>query len=206
LIHGGKQPAKIGGFASHGCVGMTDKQVQSFAKVLAQIGGADLTDEEIAKRAQNRKETKVVKLKTPVPVELRYETMAVEDGKLHIYRDVYDRGTNVRENLEALLESYGVALSDLSQQERTQALAALAVMASKSGGTAGPAALTAEQKAEQRKINIARQQLTSQLKGRKEIVVDVAALQDKGYPPPADLDTGGASKPEAKPVKKTDKK
>jgi lipoprotein-anchoring transpeptidase ErfK/SrfK len=206
LIHGGKQPAKIGGFASHGCVGMTDKQVQSFAKVLAKIGGADLTNEEIAKRAQNRKETKVVKLITPVPVELRYETMAVEDGKLHIYRDVYDRGTNVRENLEALLETYGIALSDLSPQERTQALASLAVMASKSGGTAGPAALTDEQKAEQRKINIARQQLTSQLKGRKEIIVDVAALRDKGYPSPVDLDTGGASKPEAKPVKKTDKK
>jgi len=209
LIHGGKQPSKIGGFASHGCVGMTDKQVQSFAKVLAQIGGADLTDEEIAKRAQNRKETKVVKLKTPVPVELRYETMMVEDGKLHIYRDVYDRGTNVKENLEALLETHGVSLSDLSPQERTQALAALAAMSSKSarpGGPAAPAQLTAEQKAEQRAINIARQQLSSQIKGRKEIVIDVAALADKGYPAPADLDAGSAPKPEAKPVKKTGRK
>ena len=33
-----------------------------------------------------------MKLSKAVPVELRYETITVDDGKLHIYRDVYDRG------------------------------------------------------------------------------------------------------------------
>src|SRR5438552_10442327 len=48
LIHGGKPVAKIGTFASHGCVGLTTPQVQDFAKILAQLGGARLTDTDIA--------------------------------------------------------------------------------------------------------------------------------------------------------------
>ncbi|MEP7337227.1 MAG: L,D-transpeptidase [Acidobacteriota bacterium] len=205
LIHGGKQPAKIGTFASHGCVGLTDKQVQSFAKVLAQVGGIELTDEEIAKRAASRTETKVVKLKNTIPVELRYETMAVEDGKLHIYRDVYDRDTNVEENLESLLATYGVAMSDLTEEEQKHVTAALAAAAPKSAGR-DVAPTTNAEKAQQRKANIARQQLTTQLKTRKEIVVEIAALEGKGYPAPVDLETGSAPKPEPKPAKKTEKK
>jgi hypothetical protein len=34
LIHGGKSPAKIGKFASHGCVGLTNAQVKDFATLL----------------------------------------------------------------------------------------------------------------------------------------------------------------------------
>jgi lipoprotein-anchoring transpeptidase ErfK/SrfK len=44
LIHGGKAPAKLGGFASHGCVGLTSSQVNDFAKQLAQLGGTALSD------------------------------------------------------------------------------------------------------------------------------------------------------------------
>lgn len=206
LIHGGKQPAKIGTFASHGCVGMTDKQVQSFAKVLAQIGGVLLSDDEVAKHEQNRRETKVVKLKNAIPVELRYETLAVEDSKLHVYRDVYDRGTNVKENLEALLGTYGVTLEDLTEAERTQSLAALAVMSRQPGGKKGSSNLTAEEKAEQVKINITRQQLTQQVKGRKELIVEIAALAGKGYPAPVDLETGKPPQPAATPAKDARKK
>ncbi|HVI70166.1 MAG TPA: L,D-transpeptidase, partial [Pyrinomonadaceae bacterium] len=34
LIHGGKSPAKIGKFASHGCVGLTNDQIKDFAALL----------------------------------------------------------------------------------------------------------------------------------------------------------------------------
>ena len=40
---------------------------------------------------ETRLRRRQVKLAKPVPVELRYETIVVEDGKLHIYRDVYDQ-------------------------------------------------------------------------------------------------------------------
>src|SRR5262249_41455286 len=90
LIHGGKSPAKIGTFASHGCVGLTTPQVIDFAKILAGAAGANLSNKTIDTYLREKTKTRVVKLQKIVPVELRYETIVVEDGKLHIYKDVYD--------------------------------------------------------------------------------------------------------------------
>src|SRR5437762_10924738 len=132
LIHGGKSPAKLGTFASHGCVGLTTPQVKDFAKLLAQLGGASLTDEDLLKFGRDKTQTKQVKLTKDVPVELRYETIVVEDGKLHIYRDVYDQDTNTEEDLNAVLAAHGVKMEDLTAEERAQVLDALAQMAGKS--------------------------------------------------------------------------
>ncbi len=107
LIHGGKSPAQLGGFASHGCVGLTNTQAIDFSKRLAAMGGAEITDSQIAKYRQNRSQTKNITLQYPIPVELRYETIVVQDGGLHIYRDVYERGTNNEENLRNILGAYG---------------------------------------------------------------------------------------------------
>src|SRR3989441_86291 len=120
LIHGGKPLAKIGTFASHGCVGMTNAQVKDFAKVLAQASNTDLSDETVSAYLRKRTKTRVVKLDKLVPVELRYETIVVEDGKLHIYRDVYDQNTNTEENLRAVLQANGVSFDDLSTEDKTQ--------------------------------------------------------------------------------------
>jgi lipoprotein-anchoring transpeptidase ErfK/SrfK len=201
LIHGGKTVAKLGTFGSHGCVGLTDRQVQDFAKWLSRLGGGEITDEQIAEHARKRTETKVVKLKQAIPVELRYDTITVEDGKLHIYRDVYDRDTNSIENLDAVLAAYGVARADLSETERQKAEEALAAMSRAPGQTSG-APLTPVQKAEQRQEQLKRQQLTRQFKGKKEVVIEIAALTGKGYPAPVELDTGSAPKPAAKAAKK----
>ncbi|HVF27511.1 MAG TPA: L,D-transpeptidase, partial [Pyrinomonadaceae bacterium] len=75
LIHGGKSPAKLGTFASHGCVGLTNPQVQDFAQVLGKLGGTQITPEDVANYAKTKTETKNVKLSNAVPVELRYETI-----------------------------------------------------------------------------------------------------------------------------------
>src|SRR5205085_12217895 len=103
LIHGGKNPARLGQFASHGCVGLTSPEVQDFAATLAQASGTQLTPQDITGYAKNPSRTQAVKLANPVPVELRYETVVVEDGKLHVYRDVYGFGTNTEENLRNVL-------------------------------------------------------------------------------------------------------
>ena len=130
LIHGGKSPARLGQFASHGCVGLTNQQVQEFARDLARLSGTQLTDEQVAEYARNKKETKNVKLSNPVAVELRYETIvATNDGKLHVYRDVYDRGTNTEENLRRVLQAHGLALEQLNEQEHSQAPEAVRRMA-----------------------------------------------------------------------------
>lgn len=204
LIHGGKAPAKLGGFASHGCVGLTNPQVQDFSVVLAGLGGAQLTPEEVAAHAKTREETKQVKLSTPVPVELRYETIVVEDGKLHIYRDVYDKGTNTEENLRRVLEAFGVKLEDLNEQERAQVTQALKAMARDAQGnpTDGQPAASptpaAQAKAANKNADVRE---TKTIKGQKEVVIDIAALRGKGYPAPVNLDTGGAP-PKAQPKKK----
>jgi lipoprotein-anchoring transpeptidase ErfK/SrfK len=190
LIHGGKAAAKLGGFASHGCVGLTTPQVRDFAKILAQLGGAHLTDTDIARYAQDKTETKQVKLANAIPVELRYETIVVEDGKLHIYRDVYDQDTNTEESLRAVLEANGVRFDELTEEERAQVLNALAQMSGSTNaqapspkGLANSSSTAAEKKATATKTPRA-------VKNQKEIVIEIAALKGKGYPAPVDLDTG----------------
>ena len=128
LIHGGKPLAKIGTFASHGCVGMTNSQVRDFARVLAKASETDLSDETIAAYLSRRTRTQVVKLNKLVPVELRYETIVFEDGKLHIYRDVYDQNTNTEENLRAVFAANGASFDDLNTEEKAQVLDALNAM------------------------------------------------------------------------------
>src|SRR3954464_6443878 len=130
LIHGGKSPAKLGTFASHGCVGLTTPQMQDFAKLFAQLGGAQLTESQLKDYAANKTETQQIKLDRAVPVELRYETIVVEDGRLHIYRDVYDQDTNTEKNLRTVLQASGFRLDDLTEAERTEVLDALARMSS----------------------------------------------------------------------------
>ena len=204
LIHGGKAAAKLGGFASHGCVGLTNPQVQDFSVVLASLGGAQLTPEEVAAHAKTREETKQVKLSSPVPVELRYETIVVEDGKLYLYRDVYDKGTNTEENLRRVLEAFGVKLEDLSEPERAQVTQALQAMARDARGNPAdgqPAASPTPTpgKGANRNTNVRE---TKTVKGQKEVVIDIAALRGKGYPAPVSLDTGGAPQPKAQGKKK----
>jgi lipoprotein-anchoring transpeptidase ErfK/SrfK len=158
LIHGGKSPAKIGKFASHGCVGLTNVQIKDFATMLGQISNTPDVPARMATYLENKEKTQTVKLNQTVPVELRYETIVIEDGKLHIYRDVYAQDTNTEENLRRVLEANGLKLEDLSEQQRTQILNAL------------------------------------NSKPKKEVVIDLGTVAQKGYPAPVDLDTGTTDK------------
>ena len=201
LIHGGKSPAKLGTFASHGCVGLTTPQVQDFARALAQLGGGHLTDAEMADYSRDKTQTKQIKLIKAVPVELRYETIVIEDGKLHVYRDVYDQDTNTEENLRAVLAANGVQLEELTEAERIEVLDALAQMSGKSGaGILRSTSLSKESPSPaapprsslslaERKSNPDKKQ-TGVIKNQKEVVIEIAALKGKGYPAPVDLDTG----------------
>jgi lipoprotein-anchoring transpeptidase ErfK/SrfK len=215
LIHGGKLPAKIGTFASHGCVGLTTAQVQDFAKLLAQVAGSEISDSAIKSYFANKTKTRVVKLDHVVPVELRYETIVLEDGQLHIYRDVYDQDTNTEANLRSVLEVNGIKLEDLGEEERAQVLDALNAMSrhplkaatTKAAGNPSPAesplaaADAATEKSEKKVASRVKKPIG---KNQKEIVIELAALKGKGYPAAMNLDTG-AGKPAtvaiAKPVR-----
>lgn len=193
LIHGGKSPAKLGAFASHGCVGLTDALAQDFAKLLAQLAGQKLSDADIASYKKNRSETRQVTLSEPVPVELRYETIVAEDGKLRIYRDVYDRGTNTEETLNAVLAANGVKQEDLTEEERLQVLEALEEMSrdargklNQTGtGTVNPLGSPGSSPQSSPAVSRKTGKITRNFKGKKEIVIQIAALKGKGYPPMA---------------------
>jgi len=128
LIHGGKDLWKIGTFASHGCVGLTNGQVKDFAKVLAEATDTELKEDKMAWYLKRRTLTQVVKLARLVPVELRYETIVIEDGQLHIYRDVYNKKGNTEENLRAVFDVNGMNFDTVGSEEKARVLAALDVM------------------------------------------------------------------------------
>ena len=207
LIHGGKSQAQIGGFASHGCVGLTNAQMRQFAPVLARLGGATLTDEQIDEILRNKTETKTVSLQNGVPIELRYETIVVEDGKLYIYRDVYDQDTNTEERLAAVLKAYGVTLDQFSPEEKEKTLAALRDMSRDARGRTDAeepknANANAAPSPSKNGNQAAMPQVTKKVQGKKEVVIEVAVLKGKGYPAAVDLDTGGATGKEAAAPKK----
>ncbi len=183
LIHGGKSPAKLGKFGSHGCVGLTTPQMREFTKQLAGLAGTTVTDSELDKFARAKTETKELKLKEPIPVELRYETIAVESGSLHIYRDVYDQNTNTEENLRAVLAAYGIGMDALTADERTQVREALAKMSGKTTARLTSSPSPSVSPAKGSRVAAAKQN-KQPTQNQNEIVIPIAALQGKGYPAP----------------------
>lgn len=181
LVHGGKDPSRLGTFASHGCVGLTNSMVQDFAVELAALGGATLSLEDVKGFAKKKDDTKDFDLPNSVPVELRYETIVIEDGKVHIYRDVYERGTNTEENLRRVFEAAGVTYDQLSESDRSKLMDALSQMAVDAQGKA------VTNDGNNNSANANAKKVTRNIKGQKEIVVEVASLRGKGYPAPVAL-------------------
>ena len=195
LIHGGKSPAKLGTFASHGCVGLTTAQVKDFSKLLAKATGTELSDVTLERYLKDRTATKSVKLKQTVPVELRYETIVVEDGKLHIYKDVYAENANTEENLRAVLQTQGVRFEDLSADQKDQMLYALNAMSAKPKPMPSPST-TANANDNSNANKTASKKTKKVEKPKKEFVMELAQLSGRGYPAPVNLDTGsGKSAP-----------
>jgi lipoprotein-anchoring transpeptidase ErfK/SrfK/ribosomal protein L12E/L44/L45/RPP1/RPP2 len=192
LIHGGKSPARIGKFASHGCVGLTNAQIKDFAALLMRAANNEVSDKQIAQYLEDRTQTKTVKLGQVIPVELRYETIVLEDGKLHIYKDVYGQDSNTEENLRRVLETHGAKLEDLSAEQRQQALDALNAMSSKPKATATASASPSSSpspSADKKTAKTAKKKTP-----QNEVVIDLGGtLAQKGYPAPVALDAGKGS-------------
>jgi lipoprotein-anchoring transpeptidase ErfK/SrfK len=199
LIHGGKQLAKIGNFASHGCVGMTNAQVRDFARVLAKASHTGLTEATMTAYLSKRTRTQVVKLGQLVPVELRYETIVFEDGKLHIYRDVYNQNTNTEENLRAVFSANGANFDNLGEEEKAQVLEALNAFSRHPRKLPTPAPTPRPANVEnQNSANTfvsasdkkAEAERQKRLRTQRESVVEILELAGKGYPAAVNLDSG----------------
>src|SRR5881394_2080624 len=198
LIHGGKSLAKIGTFASHGCVGLTNDEVKDFVRTLADATKIELSEDKIAGYLKHRTSTQVVKIPKAGLVELRYETIVIQNGQLHVYRDVYNKNTSTEENLRAAFDASGVSFDKLTEEEKTLILDAVNAMSLHSKKQAAPKpAAPVNQTAEEKKAAAAERRAEAQrqakLRNQKEIVIDVAALAGKGYPAPKDLHTGAGT-------------
>lgn len=203
LVHGGKQAARLGGFASHGCVGLTNSQIQDFAFNIARLSGTELMQDDIKGYEKQKTETKNFKLEKNVPVELRYETIVVEDGKLKIFRDVYERGTNTEENLRAVLDGYEVSFDSLNDQNKQKVLAGLKQMAVDATGQAVDVNASNNNSNGNQNSNTNSKNnsngntktvdnsnsgsVTRTIKGKKELVFEIAELKGKGFPAPVNI-------------------
>ena len=195
LIHGGKALSKIGTFASHGCVGMTNEQVKDFAKVLADASGTELSTDKMSSYLKRPSRTQVLKLAEIVPVELRYETIVVEDGRVRIYRDVYGQKTNTEENLRTVLDAHGISFDGMSEPEKSQVLEILNIVSRNPQRKPVPApTVVANQTVEEKRAAAAARKAEGErlrkLRSQKEFSIDIASLIGKGYPAPMSLNDG----------------
>jgi hypothetical protein len=112
LIHQARGMADVGNLVSHGCVRMPRPDLYDLADKIIAARNAPVSHKRIAAAKRSLKML-VVRLDEPVPVDINYDTLVVEDGVLHIYPDVYDRGTNRTAQLRAELQAANIDVSNL---------------------------------------------------------------------------------------------
>jgi lipoprotein-anchoring transpeptidase ErfK/SrfK len=112
LIHQAAAPTDLGNLVSHGCIRMLRADLYDLAEKIVAARGVPVSAKKIA-NAKVSKNTVVAKLDSPLVVDINYDTQVVEGGSLHLYPDVYDRGTNTVKTLRAELASSGVDASAL---------------------------------------------------------------------------------------------
>jgi hypothetical protein len=114
LIHQAAKMTDVGNLVSHGCVRLPRPHLYDLAEKIIAARNVNVSRRRI-EAAKRGFRTLVVRLEEPVLVDINYDTLVVEAGVLHIYPDVYDRGTNRPSRLRAELESSGVDVSNLKE-------------------------------------------------------------------------------------------
>ena len=121
LIHQAAKPTDLGNLVSHGCIRMLRSEIYDLAEKIVAARSAPVSAKRI-EAAKHSSRTLVVQLDEPVPVDINYDTLVVEEGVLHVYPDVYDRGTNRPARVRAELLAANVDGSSLSEKTLKQIL------------------------------------------------------------------------------------
>ena len=119
LIHQAAKPSDLGNLVSHGCVRMLRSDIYDLAEKIVAARNAPVSPKRI-EAAKHSLRTLVVQLDEPVPVDINYDTLVVEQGVLHVYPDVYAQGTNRPAKLRAELQAANVDASNLSEKTLKQ--------------------------------------------------------------------------------------
>jgi hypothetical protein len=115
LIHQAASVSDVGNLVSHGCVRMLRSELYDLAEKIIAARSLEVSAQRIA-AAKRSLRMLVVNLEEPVPVDINYDTIVVEEGVLHIYPDVYGRRANTPQRLRAELEAAGVDVSTLNDR------------------------------------------------------------------------------------------
>lgn len=113
LIHQAAKMSDVGNLVSHGCVRMPRPDLYDLAEKIVAARSLPVSPKRI-EAAKRSLRTLVVRLDDAVPVDINYDTLVVEEGVLHIYPDVYGRGTNRPALLRAELQASNVDVANLS--------------------------------------------------------------------------------------------
>jgi hypothetical protein len=124
LIHQAKGVGDLGNLVSHGCVRMLRADLYDLAEKIVAARGLPVTRAQIA-RAKATKNTLVAALDEPLEFDINYDTLVVEGGVLHIYPDVYGRGTNTVARLRDELRANGADASAVGDAELEKMLSAV---------------------------------------------------------------------------------
>jgi lipoprotein-anchoring transpeptidase ErfK/SrfK len=122
LIHQAAAVTDLGNLVSHGCIRMLRTDLYDLAEKIVAARSLPVTRKQIA-NAKVTKNTVVGKLDEPLPVDINYDTLVVEGGVLHLYPDVYERGTNTVANLRAELKESGIEAEMLDDRTLEKMLA-----------------------------------------------------------------------------------
>jgi murein L,D-transpeptidase YcbB/YkuD len=115
LIHQAAGTKDVGNLVSHGCVRVLRSDLYDLAEKIIAARAVPVSSKRI-EAAKHSFKTLYAKLDEPLPVDIKYDTLVVEGGVLHIYPDVYDRGLNRPVRLRAELVSSGVDVSNLDDK------------------------------------------------------------------------------------------
>jgi hypothetical protein len=119
LLHQAKGPQDLGSLVSHGCIRVMQKDLYTIAEMISAARSLDITASQIAATKRNKK-TVLVPLETPVIVEITYDTIVVENGRLNVYPDVYAKRMNTVENVRTELRTSGIDDSLVTDKEITR--------------------------------------------------------------------------------------
>ncbi|MEK6334998.1 MAG: L,D-transpeptidase [Acidobacteriota bacterium] len=122
LIHQAAKATDVGNLVSHGCIRMLLADIYDLSEKIIAARSLPVSRKRI-QAAKGSKRMLVVNLDEPMPVDINYDTLVIEEGVLHVYPDVYDRGTNRTAKLRAKLLAANVGESSLSESTLKQILA-----------------------------------------------------------------------------------
>jgi lipoprotein-anchoring transpeptidase ErfK/SrfK len=115
LIHEAAAPTDIGSLVSHGCIRMRTDDIFDLTARLSGARGLSLSNEEI-ERARKNTERKAAAFDPPLPVRISYDTAVIENNQLHLYPDVYERGTNTAEKLREFLRANNLENAQITDE------------------------------------------------------------------------------------------